>query len=155
HESISHGATDHDSLNVSEQGLNRLDLIADFGSAEDRKKRPSRICEKGVEVFEFLLDQKPHPTLRGERCKPVGRSMLAMGSAKRIGHIHIAEARKLVAKSLIIGFLFIVKSEVLKQEQAPALQALGHELDAFANAIVGKRHFLVQELGEVVSDRFE
>lgn len=75
--------------------------------------------------------------------------MLAVGSAKRIGDVDLREPGQGLDKRWVIGFFARMKAQIFEHHDLSALEACGHEFDAFANTVIGKRHLLAQELGQV------
>ena len=143
-------------------------LVRDLGATENREQRPLRVLEHRRERLQFGLHQKAGDLLR--QVHPDNRGMRAMGGAKGIVHVNVAELRQARAKRRHrrrIGFLhravrplhlalFLnVKAQVLQEHDIAGSKPGAGRLDGGPDAIVEKRHGPSQQLGEFGGDRFE
>ena len=75
-----------------------------------------------------------------------------MRRAEGVVHIDIRNLRQLFGKRRVVGFLFVVITDVFQQHHVAVLHRGHGLLDFFADAIVHKRHGLAEQFGQFHGD---
>lgn len=75
-----------------------------------------------------------------------------MGGAEGVVDVEIGQTRKLLSEGGVVGFLFLVETDVFQQQNVTWLEGGGGFLRRLADAIVGKGDRAAEEFGEFGGD---
>ncbi len=124
---------------------------------EDGDKWPLGIADCFTEKLQLFLDQHTnHPRLARHRLRHTkGARMLAMGRAKGVIDINIAEPGQLFGEVGIVLLFFLMEAEIFQQKNITVFQLSGEFVDFRADAVRRERHRLVQQFGQSAGGRLE
>jgi len=157
-ESESHAAADNQHVDLVEQVVDQLDLVADLGTAEDGEEGTLGLLEGLGEVLELLLHEEAG-SLLGEVNTDHG-TVGTVGGAEGVVDEHVTERGEALAELLdirLIGLdlfalgvlaaalLFGVEAQVLEEHNAAVGGFVDGLLGSFADAVIGEGDLLAAE----------
>lgn len=164
-----HAAADNQDVDLVEQVVDQLDLVADLGATEDSEEGALGLLQRLREVVELLLHEESGGLL-GEVDADHG-AVATVGGAEGVVDVHVAESGEALAEALnssLVGLdlvavgilaaalLLGVEAQVLEEHDAAVSGAVDGLLGGLADAVVGEGDFLAsEELLELSSDGLE
>src|ERR1019366_8578130 len=139
---------DDERADLLEQRFDHGDLVAHFRAAEHSDVRLLRRRDDLAERSDLLLEEKGAAPIAEQLREPVHARVRAMDRAERVVDIDVGELRQLAAEGLVVLLLFRMEAEVLEQTDAAAAKVVDDLLGRVADAVLGERHVLAEELGE-------
>ena len=121
-ERVRHPAADDHHVDLVEQVLEHLDLVADLGAADDRRERVLRVLEQLAEVGELLLHEQAGVG-GAELRDPDGAGVRPVGGAEGVVHVDVAVRREGLGEGRVVRLLLHVEAEVLEQQDLPVAHA--------------------------------
>jgi hypothetical protein len=151
-EGVRHPSAEHEQVDLRQQVVNDLDLVADLGPAKDRGERSLGVLEQLREHRELALHQQPG-ICRQELGDADGTGMRPMGGPERVVHIQVGVRREGRGESRVVRLLLRVEPQVLEQDDLAGAHPLECVFGADAEGIACDRHVAAQQLGQPLADR--
>ena len=145
-ERVGHRAADEHGVRRVYQPLEKLDLVGDFGAADDGRVRALRILNGLAQVFELLLHQQSGHRRREVVRDALGRGVRAMRRAKRIVRVEVAQGRKPARELGVVPLFLGVEPQVFEQQNVAVLERCRLLLNFAADAIGRERNALAHKL---------
>ena len=92
-ERVRHPAAEDEHVDLRQEVLDHVDLVADLRPAEDRRERPLRVLEELAEHVDLALHQEPGVGGQ-DPGDPDGRGVRAMGGPERVVHVDVGVGRE-------------------------------------------------------------
>ena len=156
-EGVSHPSTDDDIGGAFEKIFDDKDLIGDLGAADDGDKGFLRLVQDffGAEYLAFH-QQAEHPLVLGEELSDDGGGCVgAVGGAKGVVDIDVAEFSQFFGEGLVTFFLFLMKPQIFEKEDVPGLQRSGGFCRGLTDTVGGEGDGCAEELLEARNKVFE
>ena len=154
-EGVRHRATDHDRVDLLEQGIEYFDLVGDLRAAEHGDVRTIDLAEQARQELDLLCHHEARTFFGDELHHARGRGMRAMRGTERVVDVDVAVRSERTRHRLVVGFLARIPAQVLEHRDLTIAQ-VGDDLPrAVAYRLVGERDIDREQLGELRGDRFE
>lgn len=164
-----HAAADDQDVDLVEQVVDQLNLVADLGAAEDGEEGTLGLLEGLREVVELLLHEEAGGLL-GKVDADHG-AVATVGGAEGVVDVHVSESGEALAEALDSGLVGLdlvavgvlaaalllgVEAQVLEEHDAAVSGAIDGLLGGLADAVVGESDLLAaEELLELSDDGLE
>ncbi len=154
-ERIGHRAADQYLVADGQQILDHVDLVRDFGAAQDGDERTTRGGNGLAQILDFLLHQEAHNF--GLAAHGLGhrhhRSVRPMARSKRIVAVDVGHVGQGPRERGIPFLLTGIEPQILQDQDLARTERGGLGAGIVANHIVGEVHRLAQQLGQLVGGR--
>lgn len=160
-----HATTDDETVNLGDQVVDKLNLVADLGAAKDSKERTLGVLKSLAEVAKLLAHEETSSSLRGLDTNH-GR-VGTVSSAEGVVDVDVTEFGErstesrdglgigldLLAVGLLSGALLLdVVTEVLEQNDRASSRVGAGLLDLGADAVVEESDVGVEQLLELLGN---
>ena len=151
-ERVRHPAAEDEEVDLRQEVLDDLDLVADLRSAEDRRERPLRVLEEPAQDADLALHQEARVG-RQEPGDPDRRGVGPMGRPERVVHEDVGVRRERLGELRVVLLLLRVEAEVLEEDRLARPHPLDGVLGADPERVAGHGHVPPQELAQALADR--
>ena len=153
-EGVGHASTDQQRIDLVQQVVDDLQLVADFGTAKNRDQRTRRIVEHLRKGRDFLLHQAASCT--GQQTRHAAhRSVIAVRGTKGVVDKAIAELGPFGRESSITALVTGVKTHVFQQNHSTRRSGVNRLRHACACRFLETQHRRLQQFRQACAHRLQ
>ncbi len=152
-ERVRHRSADDQRRHALEERFDDGDLVADFRATEYGHVGLVRGFNDLAERRDLLLEEESAPSITEQLGDTVNARVSAVNGAEGVVDVHVRKFGELAAKPFVVLLLLRMKAEVLEQTCVARPQIGNDFLGGIADAILGKRNVLAEELRQAHARR--
>ena len=154
-ERVRHRSADDQRRHALEERFDDGDLVADFRATEYGHVGLVRRFNDLAEQRDLLLEEESAPSITEQLGDTVNARVSAVNGPEGVVDVHVRKFGELAAKPFVVLLLLRMKAEILEQTCVSRPQIGNDFLGGIADAILGKRNVLAEELRQAHGAGFE
>ena len=154
-EGVGHGASNDESVSLTHEAVENLDLVGNLGAPHDHDERTGWILKLVDEILELLFDEETHRAGAEIFGHASGGGVGAVGRAEGVIDVEVAERSELLGEVGVIGLFTWVKTHVFEKEDFPVLHCGDGGLGFLTDAVFDEVNGSIDQLAETDRDGFE